>query len=77
VPLVLIWGALGFIADTVGDYTFISLYSSDFFLQFMYGTALYASSTIMLARAIEYIWAGIISYEKFKVFKANLYAANR
>ena len=72
VPLVLVWGVLGFIADTVGDYTFISLYSNDPFILFMYGSALYASSTIMLARAIEFIWAGIISYEKFKAFKLGI-----
>jgi hypothetical protein len=29
VPLLLLWGALGFIADTVGDYTFIVLLSGD------------------------------------------------
>ncbi len=73
VPIVLIWGALGFIADTVGDYTFISLYSTDTFILFMYGASLYASSTIMLARAIEYIWSGVISYEQFKAFKSRLH----
>ena len=72
VPLLLIWGVVGFIADTVGDYTFISIYSTDTFIQFMYGAALYASSTIMLVGAIEFIWAGMISYEKFKAWRLGL-----
>jgi NADH:ubiquinone oxidoreductase subunit K len=72
VPLLLIWGVLGFIADTVGDYTFISLYANAPFLQFMYGAALYASSTIMLVGAIEFLWAGMISFEKFKAWKRGL-----
>jgi NADH:ubiquinone oxidoreductase subunit K len=72
IPLLLIWGILGFIADTVGDYTFISLYANAPFLQFMYGTALYASSTIMLVGAIEFLWAGMISFEKFKAWKRGL-----
>jgi hypothetical protein len=77
VPLLLIWGVIGFIADTVGDYTFLSIYSTDPFLQFMYGAALYASSTIMLVGAIEFIWAGMISYEKFKAWKLSLEEAAR
>jgi hypothetical protein len=72
VPLLLIWGVLGFIADTVGDYTFISLYANAPFLQFMYGAALYASSTVMLVGAIEFLWAGMISFEKFKAWKCGL-----
>jgi hypothetical protein len=72
VPLVLVWGVLGFIADTVGDYTFLNLYTNNWFLLFMYGCALYASSTIMFARSIEYLWAGFVALEKWKAFKANL-----
>ena len=75
VPLLLLWGILGFIADTVGDYTFIALYSDDWFIQFMYGAALYASSTVMLVGAIEFIWAGMISYEQFKVWRSVMEAA--
>ncbi|MGH2478063.1 MAG: hypothetical protein ACRDHW_00190 [Ktedonobacteraceae bacterium] len=58
IPLVVVWGLLGLVADTVGDYTFIALYSDSFFLIFMYAAALYASSTIMLAQAFQYFWAG-------------------
>jgi hypothetical protein len=72
VPLVLVWGVIGFIADTVGDYTFLSLYTNNWFLLFMYGSALYASSTIMFARSIEYLWAGFVSLEKWKAFKVSL-----
>lgn len=73
VPLVLFWGVLGFIADTVGDYTFLNIYTDNWFLLFMYGCALYASSTIMFARSIEYLWAGFVTLERWKAFKANLY----
>jgi len=72
VPLVLFWGVLGFIADTVGDYTFLNIYTDNWFLLFMYGCALYASSTIMFARSIEYLWAGFVALERWKAFKAHL-----
>ncbi len=72
VPLVLFWGVLGFIADTVGDYTFLGIYTDNWFLLFMYGCALYASTTIMFARSIEYLWAGFVALEKWKAFKADL-----
>ena len=72
VPLVLFWGVLGFVADTVGDYTFLGIYTDNWFLLFMYGCALYASTTIMFARSIEYLWAGFVALEKWRAFKASL-----
>jgi len=72
VPLVLIWGGIGFLADTVGDYTFLSLYTNSPFLLFMYGTSLYASSTIMLAAAVEYYWAGRVAWAKWIAFQHAL-----
>ncbi len=72
VPLVLFWGALGFIADTVGDYTFLNIYTDNWFLLFMYGCALYASTTVMFSRSIEYIWSGFVALEKWKAFQARL-----
>lgn len=71
IPLILLWGVLGFIADTVGDYTFIGIYTSDPFLLFMYGAALYASSTIMLTRSLEYFWAGIVATELWHRWKLH------
>src|SRR5258708_6203960 len=62
--LVLIWSLLGFIVDTVGDYTFISLYTGGtdagtaIFLIFIYSVALYALSTIGFVRSLEYVWSG-------------------
>jgi hypothetical protein len=62
--LVLIWSLLGFVVDTVGDYTFISLYTGNtdtvtaIFLIFMYAVALYALSTIGFVRSLEYVWSG-------------------
>jgi len=61
--LVLIWSLLGFIVDTVGDFTFISLYTggldeaTSIFLIFIYAVALYALSTIGFVRSLEYVWA--------------------
>ena len=72
IPLVLFWGVLGFIADSVGDYTFLNIYTDNWFLLFMYGCALYASTTIMFARSIEYLWAGFVALEKWKAFQARL-----
>ncbi len=64
VNLVLIWGALGFVVDTIGDYTFIQSYTmhldpgTQVFVIFIYAVALYALSTIAFVRSIEYITAG-------------------
>ena len=64
VDLVLIWSLLGFVVDTVGDYTFISLYTggvdalTSIFLIFVYAVALYALSTIGFVRSLEYLWSG-------------------
>jgi hypothetical protein len=64
VNLVLVWGALGFVVDTIGDYTFISAYTTKLdpltqvFTIFIYAVALYALSTIAFVRSIEYITAG-------------------
>jgi hypothetical protein len=62
--LILLWSLLGFVVDTVGDYTFISLYTAgadwatSAFLIFMYAVALYSLSTIGFVRSLEYVWAG-------------------
>lgn len=64
VDLILIWSLLGFVVDTVGDYTFISLYTggadplTSIFLIFIYAVALYALSTIGFVRSLEYVWSG-------------------
>jgi hypothetical protein len=64
VNLVMIWGALGFVVDTIGDYTFIAVYTASLdattaaFIIFCYAVGLYALSTIAFVRSIEYIWAG-------------------
>lgn len=62
--LVLIWSLLGFVVDTIGDYTFINLYTGSvdattaIFLIFIYAVALYALSTIGFVRSLEYVWSG-------------------
>lgn len=65
--LILIWSLLGFVVDTVGDYTFVSLFTASLdattgiFLIFIYAAALYSLSTIGFARSLEYLWAGFAS----------------
>ena len=56
--LVTIISVLALIVDTVGDFTFISLYTSSIFLIFAYAVTLYALSTLGFVRSIEYLWAG-------------------
>jgi hypothetical protein len=72
VSLVTIWGALGFVVDTIGDYTFISVYTGNLdlptaaFIIFCYAVGLYALSTVGFVRSIEYIWAGFAAKDNLK-----------
>jgi hypothetical protein len=68
--LVLVWGIIALVVDAVGDMTFINLYTDSVFILFVYGAALYGSSTIMLAAAGEYLWAYIIAINHYKNWKA-------
>ena len=78
VNLVMVWGGLGFVVDTIGDYTFISVYTAQLdpltssFIIFCYAVGLYALSTIAFVRSIEYLWAGFVALEKWKAFQARL-----
>lgn len=69
IPLIVIWGVLGLVADTLGDVVFEGLYTNDPFLLFMYGTCLYALSGVGLPLSLECIWSGWISWEKFAIWK--------
>ena len=72
VSLVTVWGGLGFVVDTIGDYTFIAIYTAslDFltstFIIFCYAVGLYALSTIAFVRSIEYLWAGFAAADNLK-----------
>lgn len=66
-----VWGIISFIADGVGDYTFIFQYSDSWFLLLAYGLVMYAMSTIMLMEAMQFVWAGMVSYEWFKALKVQ------
>src|SRR5947209_1531500 len=68
--LLLAWSLLSFIADTVGDFTFINLLSSDPFLLLGYTLSLYAVSTIILSASLERHWAAKIALENWRAFKA-------
>ncbi|MBV8822760.1 MAG: hypothetical protein JO123_08220 [Ktedonobacteraceae bacterium] len=72
VNLVVIWGALGFVVDTIGDYTFIAIYTTTLdpptstFIIFCYAVALYALSTVAFVRSIEYVWAGFAASDNLR-----------
>lgn len=72
VSLVLVWGALAFVIDTIGDYTFIGSKTATLdettaaFIIFCYAVALYALSTIAFVRSIEYLWAGYAAADNLK-----------
>lgn len=72
VSMVLIWGVLGFVVDTIGDFKFIGQYTAslDFwtstFLIFIYAAFLYAFTTIGFVKAIEYVWAGFAAGDNLK-----------
>lgn len=68
--LLLAWSVLSFIADTVGDFTFITLLSNDPFILLGYTLSLYAVSTIILSASLERHWAARIALENWRAFKA-------
>ena len=72
VNLVMVWGTIGFVVDTVGDYTFVSFYTARLdpataiFVVFLYAIGLYALSTIAFVRSIEFLWAGFRAADTIK-----------
>ena len=70
--LLLVWSALSFGGDTVGDFTFISLITGDPILMGMYVLSLYAVSTVILSASLERQWAAKIALENWRAFKAYI-----
>lgn len=68
--LLLTWSGLSFAADTVGDFTFITLISNDFMLLLAYTLSLYAVSTIILSASLERQWAAKVALENWRAFRA-------
>ncbi len=68
--LLLAWTAVSFIADTIGDFTFITSLSNDVFLLLGYTLCLYAVSTILLSASLERHWAAKVGLENWRAFKA-------
>ncbi len=67
--ILVVFAVLSLVADTVGDFTFISLYVQDFFVIFFYGASLYAAGTAILSKALETQWAAAVAYANWKAFK--------
>lgn len=68
--LLLGWSVLSFAADTVGDFTFITLLTNDPVLILGYALSLYAVSTILLLASLERQWVAKIALENWRAFKA-------
>lgn len=72
VSMIIVWGLLGFVVDTIGDFKFIGQYTSslDFatstFLIFIYCGFLYAFTTVAFVKSIEYLWAGFAASDNLK-----------
>jgi len=64
----LIFTVIAFAYDTLGDYTFITIYANDPFVIFTYAAALYAASTILFSKALEKQWAAEIAYANWAAF---------
>jgi hypothetical protein len=68
--LLLAWMVVSFIADTIGDFTFINALSNDTFLLLGYTLSLYAVSTVLLSASLERHWAAKVSLENWRAFKS-------
>jgi hypothetical protein len=68
--LLLGWSVISFAADTVGDFTFITLLTNDPILSGGYTLSLYAVSTVILLASLERQWAAKIALENWRGFKA-------
>lgn len=68
--LLVSWSVISFIADTVGDFTFINLISNDPVMLLAYTLALYAVSTIILSASLSRQWAAKIALENWRAFRA-------
>lgn len=68
--LLLGWSVISFAADTVGDFTFITLLTNDPVLILGYTLSLYAVSTILLLASLERQWVAKIALENWRAFKA-------
>jgi len=69
IGLVMIWVGAGFLIDTVGDITFIGLYTHDPIIMLAYMLLLYSISTVGLVGGLHLLQASIISYVKWNAWK--------
>jgi hypothetical protein len=70
--ILLVWTIISFMADTVGDFTFIGLLTSNAFLVFMYAASLYAASTILFSKALEKHQAASVAFANWRRFNLNI-----
>ena len=64
----LIFTGIAFLYDTLGDYTFVTIYANDAFIIFTYAAALYAASTVLFSKSLETQWAAQIAYANWRAF---------
>ena len=64
--LLLLYGAVCFIANCIGDYGFVTTYTDSLLVLFFWGLVLTAGSTLLLMEAAQYLWSGFRAYQAYK-----------
>ena len=77
IGLVLVWVLAGAAVDTIGDVTFIGLYTSDYMVMFFYMLFLYSISTVGLVGGFHLIQSSLVAFAKWKAYVDALRGAGR
>ena len=70
--LLLIYGAICFVANCIGDYGFIFTYSDSGLVLFFWGLVLTAGSTLGLMEGAQYLWSGYRAWLNHRVQYARI-----
>jgi hypothetical protein len=70
--LILIYGAICFVANCLGDYGFIFTYSDSALVLFFWGLVLTAGSTLGLMEGSQYLWSGYRAWLNHKAQYAHI-----
>lgn len=67
--LLLLYGAVCFVANCIGDYGFVSTFTDSLLILFFWGLSLTAGATLILMEAAQYLWSG---YRAYKAYHAQM-----
>ncbi len=56
--LLYVYGGVCFVANCIGDYSFITTYTDNWLAVFFWGMVLTAGSTLLLMETAQYLWSG-------------------